>query len=369
MTLDRVRMAEIAERLYVATVFERFGPDGVKGLRTTLVTIRRLYEHVAPEKIPGSLVVVCPLTERPPRAGRTYRRGGMGDPGEYVFRDMMCLASAYDAEARAGVTVVEIVGSGSFHFYRNVEAPDYESLSQEAIVYVWSEQGETFFIGGEKRHVVNPSPSIHASVFALPTFRQLEDALEGYRVAVVRQCGCSTLAEAWESSARFIFTNRPEALMRDSVAAFLRAALRGGATVAEEQNVDSSHPIDVRVNWDFAKRVGLIEIKWMGQSRTRTQNLLNYRDARAREGAQQLAEYLDWAATQSPRHDLTGYLVVIDGRRRGVMADSEVLSLGDAMFYANKDVVYRPRLHELRDDFAKPIRMFIEPRRSACNPD
>ena len=361
-------MAEIAEETYVGVVMKLFGESGAKSLRTTLLTIRRLYEHVPPETVDGTLVVVCPVSDAAPVSETMGKRGTGNVVAQTVVTRLEHLAAEFEPRGRPTVNVLEIVHGGRFRFFSDVAVPDYRVLSEHSIVYVLAGSRETFYIAGDVREVVNPSRGVHASVYAIPTFRALEDALEDYRLRFVRYCACRILAEVWESDARLVFHNRPEATMRRSMAQFLRMTLRGGATIGEEQNVDESHPVDIRVTWQLGTRVALLEIKWMGDSRTQTGRLLKYRDSRANDGAQQLVEYLEAEAAQTPTHYRTGYLVVLDGRRRGVRPDTETLTLQNARYYTDRPVVYDPPHHELRADFATPSRMFITPNEAKCIP-
>ena len=368
MTVDPERMAEIAHETYVGAVHERFGDSGPTSLRRMLATIRKFYENVPPERLDGTLVVVCPVSEAAADHGSVPGAGTGSPVAETVVTKLERLAPVLEPRDRPTVKVLEIMDGGRFRLLPDVAVPDYRALSKHSIVYVMDGSGERFHIAGDVREIVNPTRGVHASVYAIPTFRALEDALQDYRFRFVRYSACPILAEVWESDARLIFKNQPEATMRQSMAQFLRVTLSGGATVAEEQNVDESHPVDIRVTWQLGWRVALLEIKWMGDSRTRTGRLLKYRDSRANAGAQQLAEYLEAQAVQTPMHYRTGYLVVLDGRRRGLRPDTEALTLSNARYYAAKSVVYEPRFPALRTDFAMPVRMFMEPNQAKCIP-
>ena len=361
-------MARIAEDLYVGAVQKHFGDSGPQSLRTTLVTIRKLYEHVPPEKVEGTLVVVCPIGDD--ATGTSIVDEGTTGNGvtQTVVTKVEHLVVELEPQGQPTVNVLEILRGGRLRLFSNVAAPDYRALSEHSIVYVFEDSQETFYIAGDVREVVNPTRGVHPSVYAIPTFRALEDALQDYYLKFVRYCGCRILANVWMSGARLVFKNRPERTMRRSLAQFLQVALRGGAIVREEQNVDESHPVDIRVTWQLATRIALLEIKWLGDSLTRNGGLLPYRDARANEGAQQLVDYLEAEVVQTPTQYRTGYLVVYDGRRRGVQPDTEALTLEAARYYADRSVVYDPPHHELRSDFAIPFRMFMEPNTAKCIP-
>ena len=368
MTVDPERMAQIAHDAYVGAVHDRFGDVGPESLRVMLVTIRKLYENVAPERLNGTLVVVCPVVDDAADSCSVPEVGAESSGAQTVVTKLEHLAPALEPGNQPTINVLEIIHGGRFRLLLDVTALDYGALAEHNIVYVIDEYGERFHIAGEVREVVNPTRGVHASVFAIPTFRALEDALQDYRLRFAQYTSCPILAAVWECDARLVFNNKPEATMRRSMAQFLKATLAGGAIVAEEQNVDESHPVDIRVIWQPAWRVALLEIKWIGDSRTQTGKLLKYREKRANTGAQQLAEYLEAQASLTPMHYRTGYLIVFDGRRRALRPDTEALTVSNARFFASKSVVYDPPLHELRTDFATPLRMFMEPNQARCIP-
>ena len=361
MTLDIPTMVRIAESHYGPAIANAFGDEGADALRTTLSTIRELYGHVEPEMITGTLVVVHPVLDD----GSNL----VSDEDAGVHAHAEALAQAYGADARSTTSVVVILPNGYLHLRTNVVGLDAEALSRTAIVYHYSNGQEFFVVDSQRKAGLNPSKGVHLSTFSIPTFRQLEDALEAYRIHYVRPSRCPVFLEVWEDGTRLVFRNKPEATMRRSLAHYLSVALRGDAEVHQEKVVDESHPVDVEVTWPFAKRVAIIEIKWLGDSRTPSGKFTSYRDARANEGAQQLAEYLDAKAAQSPTHDRTGYLVVIDGRRGGLTPETTSITTKEAMAYAKKGITFTPAYHEERDDFAEPVRMFAEPTLAACKSD
>ena len=367
MTVDPDWMARIAEEMYVGAVQKHFGDSGTQSLRTTLLTIRKLYEHVPPERVKGTLVVVCPVGGDATATSIVDEGTAGNGVTPTVVTKMEHLVVELEPQGPT-VNVLEVLRGGRLRLFADVAVPDYRVLSEHSIVYVFEDSQETFYIAGDVLEVVNPTRGVHPSVYAIPTFRALEDALQDYYLNFVRYCGCRILANVWMSGARVVLKNRPERTMRHSLAQFLQVALRGGAIVREEQNVDESHPVDIRVTWQLATRIALLEIKWLGDSLTRSGGLLPYRDARANEGAQQLVDYLEAEVVQTPMQYRTGYLVVYDGRRRGVQHDIDALTLEAARYYADRSVVYDPPHHELRSDFAMPFRMFMEPNTAKCTP-
>ena len=93
-------------------------------------------------------------------------------------------------------------------------------------------------------------------------------------------------------------------------------------SVRQEHNTDETRPVDLVVDWFGVKLRALIEIKWMGKSLTMDSDgtrFTTYGEARAQEGAGQLADYLAREQSTDPNVRLRGYLgglyTFLDGRR------------------------------------------------------
>ena len=361
--LDLEIMNRIARSLYVPAAVETFGLPGSEALRETLAVLRALYGHIEPELIDGTLFLVHGV---PDEAGTIKPLEFTPEPQR--FNSIEALAAAYTESARAGNVVIEIRPSGQLNLHLKLSSIDVLAISTSAIVYKYGDKEEHFFIGGKEKVIYNPSSGAHASVFGIPTFNNLENALQDYKIRFISTSQCLIFAGVWTNTTRLILQNKPEETMRRSLTQYLKTVLRM-AEVRPEQNVDESHPVDIKITWPFTTRLALIEIKWVGDAMTKDGNLLPYRDARARDGAKQLADYLDANASQAPGHETIGYLVVFDARRRGLEVGIEQLPKSDAFWYADREINYDPLYHEFRSDFAKPIRMFAKPALSACKPD
>lgn len=150
--------------------------------------------------------------------------------------------------------------------------------------------------------------------------------------------------------------------MRNSLTQFLKISLRD-AEVRPEQNMDESHPIDVKVTFTFTKRLALIEIKWLGKSIRKVPRKITaqYADKRARVGADRLADYLDWNRQQAPNRITRGYLVVLDGRRQSLKINKKTITQQQGGYYRHREIHFDPKYYEVREDFDAPIRMFMEP--------
>ena len=110
------------------------------------------------------------------------------------------------------------------------------------------------------------------------------------------------------------------------------------------------------------RRTAIIEVKWIGKSfNPKSKKVTTHTDARARAGARQLAKYLEDHKQDAAQEDTRGYLVVFDCRRNRVKPAATEVNKRDGLFYANRDLVFKPEYHKERDDFEEPIRMFLEP--------
>lgn len=349
MTLDIVKMQAIAEETHAVAALKCFGPPGTQALRSLVEMLIRLYKNIElTGRTPPLALFVRPKLDNPfePADGAIAPLHRLSDPQNIRHElDAAC--------------IVEVTGSGVLDVF-GCEHFVLEDLSSEAIIYIYHKGVERFIIDRVSYRIINPA-STHASVFARPTFSSLNEALEDYRVRVVRDTSCFILADAWSDSKRLFLRTKPEATMRRSLHQHLRTVFRD-AEVRPEQVVDESHPVDLKVTWSDTNQRALIEIKWLGQSRGDSgQFATSYTAARAREGAKQLADYLDADRSAGPGLRTKGYLVVFDARRRGLTQETTSLCAADGLHYRDAAIEYDPPYHETRDDFEPPIRLFAEP--------
>jgi hypothetical protein len=344
--LDLSVMRQIVEESYVACVQQEYGDQGTSALKVVLDALPHIYARVEPELFPAGLTVFCRLPS-------VLSREEPEPQGAARVRGLVALVnSVFDG------CVIEILGRDEYAVWQS-DLFDLPGLSDSAIVYRYLQRREVFVVRGRDRPVLNPDP-VHFSVFSRPTFSSLSDALEDYRDRLVRTCGCAHLQQIWADADRLFLKPRSEKVMRLSLHQHLARVLRD-VEVRPEQVVDESHPVDIKVTWSLTNRLALIEIKWLGKSRGDAAITTTYSDSRAREGAQQLAEYLDANRSMTSAYVTRGYLVVIDARRRGLTENTTAVSLVDGMYYARREIDYDPEFHRIRSDFEVPIRMFAEP--------
>jgi hypothetical protein len=344
--IDLSVMKEIARESFVAMVARNHGTPGIDALNLVLEFVQRFYQRTAPESRISGVLIFKHLGDVP-LLNTT--------PGTVQYGSLANLPPL-----SLDPVIIQIFASGDFSVLQGTPL-DPQTVAADGVAYTLDHTGEQFYAKAESARVKNPAVG-YLSIFALPTFSRLKDALEEYRVTQVRKCSCPTLEKAWQGSKRIVFRHSPEAIMRDSLTQFLKISLRGDVEVRPEQIVDKSHPVDIKVTWFLFKRLALIEIKWLGASKSKKSGkLTRYADHRAREGAQQLADYMDGNATQAPTHEARGYLVVIDGRRGGVKPSTKQISSAQGFKYQNSAIHFDPEHHKIRKDFEVPFRMFIEP--------
>ena len=151
--------------------------------------------------------------------------------------------------------------------------------------------------------------------------------------------------------------------MRQSMTQFLRNRLGAHLDVWPEQNVDESHPVDIRIQPRLgSSRLMLIEIKWLGDSsRPDGHVTVSWRGSRAQAGADQLAVYLDSQRQSAPQRVVHGYYVIVDGRRRRLKEGTVEISRADGYHYEHEELPFSPAHHEVREDLDPPYRMFARP--------
>lgn len=344
--IDYDALRRIAHDLYVPVIHAKHGDEGTKALRVVLDFLGRFFERIDPELLTGSLIVLHPLSEFDETLLPKNPRIAKDIPSLVPMLREAC--------------VIRIRDRG-FQCWSDGDI-DLSAISRKAIVYCFAEGGERFIVDGAN-HQVPEVDTTQASIFSRPTFGNLREALHRYRNRI-RTSSCIIFKTAWEDTNRLFFKSHAEKEMRRSLHQWLSAVVRD-ADVRPEQIVDESHPVDIKINWMFTTRLALIEIKWMGKSRKDGKITADHGDSRANHGAKQLADYLDANRSQSPEHLTRGYLVVVDGRRKGLKSKSASITRKDGLHYDDVEISFGPQYHKERDDFDEPLRLFCEP---ICTP-
>lgn len=332
-------MQRLAADDFVARLVARYGDDNVQSL---LESVQDVFTYLAPESLTTDFVIFLPLSDATIPL----------DQGKTILKSEL---AALDPPPQA----IAIADASSVVCW--FDAVDTCELATSAVVYTFD--GSDHFVLPDEVIDLPASPIIQ-SIFAQPTFVELQDALDHYKVSLALRSRCQILRSCWDDDKRLVLRNRPESTMRDSLETFLVGTLRGlgQIEVRPEQAVDHSHPVDLKVTWSFSNRIAYIEIKWLGDSVNNSgTGLTRFRDQRARDGAKQLVEYLNLDKLRSPLHVVMGYLVVLDARRLGLEANKRNISKEQALYYRNRDIKFNVRYEETRSDFAKPVRMFLEP--------
>jgi hypothetical protein len=346
--VDVKAMADIARELYAARVEREMGAPGAQALKELITRVRETHDALTTERLAKGLTVIRTLDAGSVEAGIAPA----------VFTHTRELTAWYREEA----------GPLSVHFERNgtirawCAEVDASAISGQFVCYRYAGHQREQIVTPGGAHTV-PRLGNFPSYFAVPYFLDLRESLVRYGTISVRQAQCDIFRTTWRESARLVFVNKPEATMRRSLQQYLRASLRahGPIQVMPEQNVNETKPVDIKVTWTASNRVALIEIKWLGLSHDAIkQTTTPYSAVRARNGAKQLADYLDSYHTHDPDTEARGYLVVFDGRRKGVTPSTTKLNSADGFHYASAEIDY-PAALLARSDFDTPVRLFCEP--------
>ena len=350
MLIDETKLTEVVNRLCVHGAVAELGSEAADAVARLWPALRDMYHYVEPVMLTSPIAVM--IAVGPQREVPVVRDS---QPRNYSTLPLVATDIGY------GGWLIELLPAGAVRRWRFADI-DLDALVTFAVVYTYDAGAEVLRAGQRRCAIPNLSPQASPSAFARPTFLSLEDALEKYRQRVARTCRCSHLQGALFGARRLYWKAKPEEEMRRSLFQYLYNVLSADAEIRPEQVVDESHPVDIKVTWNLVNRLALIEIKWMGDSRNADGTpATSYRDARAKSGAKQLADYLDSNRHLTPTHHTKGYLVVFDARRSGVGPGIDIVSRNDGFSYEHQEVRYDPAFHRERPDFAQPHRLFVEP--------
>lgn len=354
----------LARMAYLPHANEAFGDSGTRAITTLLDAIKLIYQRFPPESIRGTLTVVIGMSATRP-APTTAAWGKTIELQSYEE-----IGGALAAVKSATNCIIELLPNGTFYFLELSEIFDLKAEANHALIYHYNSGVERILAKEHDDYVQKVSPLL-SSNFAKATLDSLEEALSRYRTFAL-ETKCRILARVWEGGVdgpRLVLVNRPEGIMRDSLIQALQFMLRD-ANARPEHNTDETKPVDIRVEWFASSAAALIEVKWLGRSTRKPRkptSEITYTDyglARAQEGANQLADYLDREVRHTASTSTRGYLVVFDARRQDVRGAADPLKEADAMYFAEEAIEYDPDHAQSRGDFAPPIKFFLNPRKS-----
>lgn len=360
--LDHIAIQQAATMMFWTDARAVFGEAGSSGLSRLLNSIREVFRMIPPDQMSTAFVFVYPLCGL-----------GVAESGGATEH----VASGVSAEDLPGyrrriedapAILILVRDDGRYDLIVPLNVPSVEDLSERSLVFL-NENGIDQFIIGRRMRMMPRFVIGAASNFAVATVGDLDEAFERYR-RDASEVSCPILAEVWvggRDGHRLVFKNRPEAAMRRSLERFLSNRMKGDVSVRAEHNTDESRPVDLVVNWFGSKMRALIEIKWMGKSLTRGSDgtqFTTYGDRRAQEGAAQLVDYIDRERSTDASSSLKGYLVVFDGRRRNIRSPTTPVTLEDALYYRDRNVVLSHDYSNERSNISRVVRYFLEPRSS-----
>lgn len=260
--------------------------------------------------------------------------------------------------ARAGIAIY-VMPTGHYRVaYRAIDT----TVPEGCVKYVIQPFQREAVLTTGREFEISPLPGL-VSPFALSYFRDLDSALQDYYEFKARESADSHLAQIWADPDRLVLKNKPEKHMRRSLHDYLATRLRDAEPdVLQEQNVNETEPVDVRIQWLDSNRLSLLEVKWLGDSLGPEGEVsVKYRDARAREGYTQTRDYIHSQRATLRNHIVRGQMVLFDARRRGVSKRSDgVYECVDRWAYQSQEVDYGDVLvNEMGVE--EPRRFFLQP--------
>lgn len=343
---------KIADDLFLSMVLTDYGADKKDLLLHLTDSVTKIYKHLKYNSF-KSVVIYTPIDSTTSLS-------------EIAGANPTTILSYYNLSPLSGENIViEVKPNGDLHYSINFTF-DINAHRNAAIIYNFVKATETETIFGKASDKKLPSIPDADSYFAIQTYKDLEKALEDYGTKIARHSdSCPYLKSSWyDERTKLCFSAKPEHKLRDSLHLFLKS-LRN-AEARPEQVVDKSHPVDIKVTFQLASHIALIEIKWIGISlnkKGKVSSSYTGKNAitRVNKGAKQLSEYMDANLIMASTHTSKGYLVVFDARRDNLNIVINSISKADGMKFENEHLTIKPEYHKTRDDFAKPIRYFMQP--------
>jgi hypothetical protein len=344
--LDRDEVKRLIDEYYAVLVTQEYGDIGSQRLRTLVDGLDQILARLAFEKLAGGLTVLVALDE-----GAELLSG----------KGLLRLKPQDLPAVIEDVATIQVV-PGEETLLVLAAKSDPLQFAQDAIVYQFQDK-DYFVLSGVLTPVINTGP--YPSIFGSPTFFELSEALDAYKMQQALRSQCSILsARLWSDDRHWFLCNKPEDVLQDSLYNYLRSTLRGMPEVRREQIV-GKRPTDIKVTWSLLTRIAYLEIKWMGKSLSQDMSEISTRFGKgeAIKGAKQLTEYLDDNKAAAATYSTLGILIVFDARRWGIKIDSPELSRKHGFRYRTEEIPYDPAFDQVRADFATPRRFFMEPGR------
>lgn len=343
--IDLDKLRELSSHLYTSATRAAFGDEGLEALRLLVGGIVKIYRRMDPGSRAHPLVLFAEV--------------GVTTTAVAGAAASHCPSIATMHSELDGPCMARVNPDQSLDVFP-LDVTALASMSKHAVVYHHFKNVEKFVVNEVEFKLFNVISS-YGSVFCKPTFTDLATALDRYRAHTAANSSCEILKAAWNEPARWFLKQKPERIMRKSLNQFLSNVLVD-AEVRPEQNVDETHPVDIKVTFSLTELRAIIEIKWLGESVDETGKIsTGYAQGRAVDGSHQLAKYLDSSHQWAPGMKTRGYLVVFDARRKGLASGLSSLPSSDALHYKDADIVYTKDYHAERTDFARPVRMYMFP--------
>jgi hypothetical protein len=339
-------LTELAEELFLPKIQSDIGEGAEDYLEELMMAIREVHRALATERLTHGLTIGISMTSITPMIP--------GPP--MMLTSASQLTGRHDSDMPLAI---EVNRDGTFNCWK----VPVDACPDGFLAYQFRGPSDEAFLTQANEHAVPKIPN-QSSYFSVPYFRELRAALLHYDEQCARASNCEFLARSWRDEKRLIFLPGPEKLMRRSLQRFLRYSLRGVHSIAimPEQNIDESHPVDLKVTWSSANRVALIEIKWLGWSAhsEAESTTAKWSKSRAVDGARQLSDYLDTYHQEVVGEEARGLLVLYDGRRRSLNLTTLSLREEDAVAFRDAEIDFSEFVGS-RDDFDLPLRFFCSP--------
>jgi hypothetical protein len=178
--VNREAAARVAHLQFTPRVSRTYGAAGTRRLRELTRALDDVHEALAYELIRQGLTVFVTIDDddRPLPENRTMRADSSQLP-----------------TIVAGGATIQVLGDDEYLVF--AEEVDLRQLAEGAVVYHFSD-ADYFVIDGELEAMINQTS--YPSIFGIPTFHDLKDALRHYRDHRALHSQCPILSKCWTTT-------------------------------------------------------------------------------------------------------------------------------------------------------------------------
>ena len=241
--IDYENLQSLSTQLPASVAVLSFAEAGDAAIKVVYRTCQRVFATIEPSQLGGPVVVFSQAQARSVR---------FQSPGTAISS-----IDEVQSYVSTGFALEVDSSTNAFRLWPGQPPAEVDKLRVSDVVFLHDHGNETFLISDTEVPMLRVFAG-EQSIFSVPHYADLANALAHYRYPVVRNSECAILETVWHDPNRLFLKDKPEDTIQKSLQRYLHHTLRGDAEVMREQNVDGTHPVDIRVTFHFSNRVAII---------------------------------------------------------------------------------------------------------------